>query len=251
MLLKLLALYSLVFAIATQKTNTICYVALQRTEGRAVAKISGLVKVIADMTGIPHSVVSLYARRLTDAGLLPKSRGRRYAQASPEHAAVLIIAMLSTDHPADAPRNVQKYAFMTFRSRQFLSFMASLIDGASRLDKEIWRLLSFSEFCFERKPDEWIIFRDNFTMDVPTIDTAWFASKASTRKKPDKKQCITIETSLGGQALCIIGAFFANVSYRETVMELVTHCPEVGLDIDNRATLVKLLPEPRRPAEFD
>ena len=221
-----------------------------------MAKISELVKAIADVTGFPHGVVNLYARRLTDAGLLPKSRGRRYAQASPEHAAVLIIAMLSTDQPADAPRIVQKYGSMIhYGSRQFLPFMVSLIDGASRFDTEIWRLLWCTEFCFERKPNEWIWYRATPLMRGQRLDTAWFAPEASARKKSqDKKQNIRIEASMSGQAISRIGAFFANMPHEEAHMGFLrkaTVDARNPAEVDYNATLDKLLPQPRRPAKFD
>ncbi len=205
-----------------------------------MAKISGLVKAIADATGCPHSVVKLYARRLTDAGLLPKSSGRRYAQASPEHAAVLIIAMLSTDQPADAPRNVQKYGSTTYNSRQFLAFMVNLIDGASRLDREIWWLLSHSTFCFERKPIEWIHYRVNDFRRHQTLPDSWFVAEPSVHKKlREKNQRIKVEASLSGSILCGIGAFFANVPYHKANMELMTEYPG-SVKIDHKAALDKL-----------
>ena len=126
--------------------------------------------------------------------------------------------------------------------------MVNLIDGASRLDREIWWLLSHSKFCFERKPNEWIFYRVADFRRPQRLSDIWFASEASVRKTPPrKKQHITIEASLSGKALCFIGAFFANVPYHKAAMELMTEYPG-SVGINYKATLDKLLPQPRRPA---
>lgn len=55
-----------------------------------MAAVSQLVKVLANVTGLPERTINVYARALLDAGMLPLTKGRAIAHVTPRHCANLI-----------------------------------------------------------------------------------------------------------------------------------------------------------------
>ncbi len=74
--------------------------------------VSDVVREVAETLEIDQPVVDLFARRLIDAYMLPKSRGRAIAEADASHVAWLVIAVLATEKSRDAPRVAQVYGAM-------------------------------------------------------------------------------------------------------------------------------------------
>jgi hypothetical protein len=94
-----------------------------------------MTKTIAQATRIPESKIALVVRELREAGLLTKgARGVNAARMTPLDAARVLIAVLVSDRPTDAPKAV----------RDFGHFL-----------------------CFETTPNEGLIDSQEFTIDLP------------------------------------------------------------------------------------
>ena len=74
--------------------------------------VSDVVRKVAQTLEIDQPVVNLFARRLIDASMLPKSLGRAIAAADASHVAWLVIAVMATEKSRHAPRAAQVYGAM-------------------------------------------------------------------------------------------------------------------------------------------
>jgi len=111
--------------------------------------VSGLVDILARVTDMPEDMISRIARRLIDASILPKSRGRSIAGVTSLHAFQLLIACAATDKPSEAPEIVKLYSDMTLMGgytaeyKNFGDEGALLIKEACNFNPEVWRALTY------------------------------------------------------------------------------------------------------------
>ncbi len=75
-----------------------------------MATIDDLTATLADALGLPRKMADGTARALREAGMLPDSG----AQASIEHAAVLLIALMAPQSSRSAPDSIDLYAGLLF-----------------------------------------------------------------------------------------------------------------------------------------
>lgn len=100
-----------------------------------MANPGDLVKVLADVLGVPRPTVALHDRHLAAAGLRPKrGRGPSAAKATPLGAANLLIGIAGSDMVKNSVETVTAYASLPCRSAQ------STGDGSATL---AWQLLEF------------------------------------------------------------------------------------------------------------
>ena len=69
-----------------------------------------MVKTIAAATGISEPTIAIIVRKLREANLIPKAgRGLHAARMTPRDAARVLIALLTSERPVDAPDKVQNF----------------------------------------------------------------------------------------------------------------------------------------------
>ncbi len=176
-----------------------------------MARISELIEATAKATELDQDLVSLYARRLTDAGILPKSSGRRYAQASPEHAAALLIALWATDRPTEGAAMVRALTAPGYLPEELrvsqgaLDRLTQLLEATKDLDLEIWKKLHAD--C-----------RINFSINPiggMYIDWGSGPKEYFLVLDPDVEKMteLHVESWMRGVVICRIGAFLAGKDY--------------------------------------
>jgi hypothetical protein len=75
-----------------------------------MATVGQLTETIATATGVPKPTVALVVRSLREAGLLTTgARGRNAPRMTPLDAARILIALLGSERPVDAPRVVEDF----------------------------------------------------------------------------------------------------------------------------------------------
>ncbi len=93
----------------------------------AMPALSELIKTISRAVRIPEKDVTLYARRLREAGLLPQSAGRSHPEVDHKDCAR---ALLASDNARNAPDAVRAYEPLVDR----LSEILSDIDWAEKIE---------------------------------------------------------------------------------------------------------------------
>ncbi len=92
--------------------------------------LSELTRAISRVVRIPEKDVALYARRLREAGLLPKSAGRSHPPVDHRDCARLVTALLASDNARNAPDAVRAYEPLVARLGDILSD----IDWAEKIE---------------------------------------------------------------------------------------------------------------------
>ncbi len=77
--------------------------------------VNQIVDIVTHVTSKPRSRVSLLARRLTDGGVLPKSRGRHIKLVDRSAAVALLFAAARADRVEDAVSTSQAFAVLPYQ----------------------------------------------------------------------------------------------------------------------------------------
>jgi len=101
-----------------------------------MATISELVEVVAAATEESLPTVRMKARRLIDDEVLPKAVGARIPQASAEHAALLLFAVMAAPLVKDATRTALAYGKLTYNGYRAADTPTAL-RAVSRLLRDI------------------------------------------------------------------------------------------------------------------
>jgi hypothetical protein len=98
--------------------------------------VSELVEVMAAAAEESLPTIRMMARRLIDDGVLPKAIGSRIPQATAEHAALLLFAVMAAPLVKDATRTALVYGGLTYNGYSAADTTTAL-QGVSRLLREI------------------------------------------------------------------------------------------------------------------
>ena len=82
-----------------------------------MAKLSGLIPILAELLALPEKSVAMYARHLREARLITTGgRGLGGAKMSPKDCSNLLIAIMGGNYAKDAAKTVRKYRRITPRA---------------------------------------------------------------------------------------------------------------------------------------
>ncbi len=186
-----------------------------------MAKVSRLVEVIAKGINEPPEVVGLYARKLIDAGLLPKGRGSRSGWAGPEHAATLLLALLATERPTDGPTRVRELGALPQNGATgeitLLDALTQHVEAAADINYESWHALHYAQISVDRGEVPGALIRwagdrqEPYRLDYETIEQMKEAGRASHR---------SVRCELSLVILCNIGAMFAGLTHTEALLKV-------------------------------
>lgn len=173
---------------------------------------------MAKATGLPHGLVGLFARRLIEAGVLPKGRGSRSGWAEPKHAAQLLLALLATSRPNEGPIKLREYGRMTIYGERgeetLLDFLSKCIEASAALDYEVWQRLEHVDLRTRREPFPSLEIQRNDGHKVTYLAPGCVERVLEKREQVPE---IKIEASLGGTVLTHLGAFYGGMSWAEAV----------------------------------
>ena len=85
------------------------------------ATVSELPEIFADSWRYPHKKTALYMRRLREAGMLPETPGGKIIQATAEHAATLMLALLAGGNAAHAVEAAKTYGSLVEVDDRYLT----------------------------------------------------------------------------------------------------------------------------------